>query len=70
MRMTTLKKTITAIIVAPLLAALIAFILTNLEGGYRVEDREWTLGWLATAVLYWAFFTGRLAWLFRRVGPP
>jgi hypothetical protein len=26
------------------------------------------IGWLATAVLYWLFFTGRLAWVFRRVG--
>jgi hypothetical protein len=27
-----------------------------------------SVDWLATAVLYWLFFTGRLAWVFRRVG--
>jgi predicted NAD/FAD-dependent oxidoreductase len=64
----TILKTIAAVIVAPVLALLIAFILTSLEGEYRVKTREEMIGWLATAVLYWLFFTGRLAWVFRRVG--
>ena len=62
-----LFKTMLAIIAAPMLALLIAVILTTLEGEYRVDDREKVIGALATAVLYWAFFTGRLAWVFRRV---
>jgi predicted NAD/FAD-dependent oxidoreductase len=64
----TILKTIAAIIAAPCIALLIAFILTSLEGEYRVKTREEMIGWLATAVLYWLFFTGRLAWVFRRVG--
>jgi high-affinity Fe2+/Pb2+ permease len=64
----TILRTIAAVIAAPVLALLIAYILTTLEGEYRVEDREWMIGWLATAVSYWLFFTGRLAWVFRRAG--
>jgi len=62
-----------AVIAAPVIAVIVAEIFMTFADAFRdtaassPTDIEWIIGWMAVAVLYWAFFTGRLRWLWKKV---
>lgn len=66
-RTKTVLTVLAATLSAPVLITLIAIVINELRQGYNTDDLDFTLAILILAPIYWAFFTGRLRWLWTKV---